>query len=142
MSEFTRKASLFGGPKVVLGTESTDLVLETLGKIYVKTGKKARLLNDVFKLLDNLNDPKEDVGGKTFIVETLSDLQNTFKYPGDGYLIFVSQEKSLYISYDDRYLLLIEEVVDPNNNTTNEVDAPGFVRRRGDKMTGQLEIAV
>jgi hypothetical protein len=58
----------------VLGTESTDLVLETLGKIYVKTGKKARLLNDVFKLLDNLNDPKEDVGGKTFIVETLSDL--------------------------------------------------------------------
>ena len=142
MSEFTRKASLFGGPKVVLGTESTDLVLETLGKIYIKTGKKARLLNDVFKLLDNLNDPKEDVGGKTFIVETLSDLQNTFKYPGDGYLIFVSQEKSLYISYDDRYLLLIEEVVDPNNNTPEEVGAPGFVRRRGDKMTGQLEIAV
>lgn len=140
MSEFTRKASLFGGPKVVLGTESTDLVLETLGKIYIKTGKKARLLNDVFKLLDGLNDPAENVGSKTLIVETLKQLKTEIKYPGDGYLIFVSEEKALYISYDDRYLLLLDEVVDPDQPQVS--DTSGYVRRRGDRMTGQLEIAV
>jgi hypothetical protein len=43
---------LFGTPKNIIGNTKSDLILESLGKIYVKTGKQTKLLNDLFKLLD------------------------------------------------------------------------------------------
>jgi hypothetical protein len=50
--------------------------------VYIKTGNSARVLNDVFKLLDKFNE--EDSKSKTLIVESLDDIE----YPGDGTLIF------------------------------------------------------
>lgn len=53
------------------------------------------------------------------------------EYPGDGFFIYNTLTSSLYISYDNRYIALIE---------TDENIGDGYVRRKGDTMTGQLEI--
>ena len=119
-----RTAELFGSKKNIVGGTNADLILETLGKIYVKSGKQTRLLDDVFKLLDNVNS-----GNKILTTDNLDKL----KYPGDGYLVFDTKENALYISYDMRYLLIIDGI------DKKVIDA-GFVKKKGDTMTGQLRI--
>lgn len=122
-----RQGSLFGGNKNIVGNKYSDLVLETLGKVYIKTGNSSRVLNDIFKLLDKYNE--EDSQSKTIITESLDSLE----YPGDGALIFDAKNKALYIAYDQRYVLIIDslEYVD---------DAKGYVKKSGDTMTGVLTI--
>lgn len=121
-----RNDSLFGNSKVIVGSKYADLILETLGKVYVKTGNSSRLLNDVFKLLDNA----DDSGGSIILVGSQQEMES-MEYPGDGYFVFNTLTKGLYLSYDDRYILLIEAA---------EGADQGYVRRKGDTMTGQLEI--
>lgn len=53
------------------------------------------------------------------------------EYPGDGYFIYNKLNTTLYISYDERYIALIEAA---------EGAKEGYVRRSGDTMTGSLEI--
>lgn len=127
-NDLVRQGSLLGGTKNIIGNKYTDLVLETLGKVYIKTGNSSRVLNDIFKLLDNYND-EDDAKNKTLIVESLKEL----KYPGDGTLVFDVKNKALYIAYDNRYVLIIDSLdfVD---------DTKGYVKRSGDTMTGQLTI--
>jgi hypothetical protein len=69
------------------------------------------------------------VGSKTIITRSLASI----KYPGDGYLVFDTSENALYISYDLRYLLVIDGI-------DKEVIDAGFVKKKGDSMTGQLRI--
>ena len=88
-NNLVRTEDLFGSKKNIIGSNTSDLILETLGKIYVKTGNKTRVLNDVFKLLDNLN--KDNSGTKTIITTALERL----KYPGDGYLVFDTSKNAL-----------------------------------------------
>lgn len=129
-NNLVRQGSLLGGTKNIIGNKYSDLVLETLGKVYIKTGNSSRVLNDVFKLLDKYNKEEDsDDQSKTLIVESISDID----YPGDGVLIFDINKKALYIAYDQRYILLIDslEYVD---------DTKGYVKRSGDTMTGTLTI--
>ena len=127
-NDLVRQGSLLGGTKNIVGNKYADLVLETLGKVYIKTGNSSRVLNDIFKLLDKFNN-EEDPQSKTLIVESLEDIE----YPGDGTLIFDVKKKALYIAYDQRYVLILDslEFVD---------DAKGYVKRSGDTMTGTLTI--
>lgn len=119
-----RIEQLLGNKKVIVGTKYNDLVLETLGKVYVKTGNNFKLLTELIGTLNKSN-PKN-----VLIVSNVSEMEN-MKYPGDGYFVFVRLNKTLYISYDNRYIKLIE---------TDEEEKPDYVKKSGDTMTGPLEI--
>lgn len=123
-----RKETFLGSDKIIVGSKYTDLVLETLGKVYVKTGNSSRVLSDVLSLLDKV--PESEIKSQTIIVGSLLEMEQ-MEYPGDGFFIYNKLTTTLYISYDERYIALIEAA---------EGAKDGYVRRRGDTMTGQLEI--
>lgn len=131
--ENVRVDSLLGNKKVIVGNPYSDIVLETLGKVYIKSGRNCKLLDDVIKELATITEkPQEEVYAKTIIVNSVDELES-LDYPGDGYLIYNSLNKSLYISYEDKYIALIESVADTSEN---------YVKKTGDSMSGQLEITV
>lgn len=131
--ENVRVDSLLGNKKVIVGNPYSDIVLETLGKVYIKSGRNCKLLDDVIKELATITEkPQEEVYAKTIIVNSIDELES-LDYPGDGYLIYNSLNKSLYISYEDKYIALIEPVADTSEN---------YVKKTGDSMSGQLEITV
>lgn len=124
--ENIRVESFLGNDKVIVGNKYTDLVLETLGKVYIKTGNNSRVLSDVLKLLDQ----ESEIKSQTIIVGSLLEMEQ-MEYPGDGFFIYNTLTSTLYISYDERYIALIEAAEGADD---------GYVRRKGDTMTGQLEI--
>lgn len=126
-NNLTRTEQLLGSPKNIIGNTNADLILESLGKIYLKTGKKTRLLNDVFNLLDEIN-KSPDLNSKVLIVPNLQNI----KYPGDGMLVFDKSNNALYITYDQRYLLIIDSLGQTAEGT--------YVKKTGDTMSGQLVI--
>ena len=126
--ENIRVESFLGNDKVIVGNKYTDLVLETLGKVYIKTGNNSRVLSDVLKLLDQVQE--SEIKSQTIIVGSLLEMQQ-MEYPGDGFFIYNTLTYTLYISYDERYIALIEAAEGADD---------GYVRRKGDTMTGQLEI--
>ena len=129
-NDLVRTSNLFGSPKNMVGNTQSDLILESLGKIYVKTGKQTRLLNDLFKLLDKtFSEPAEAVSNKVIITQDLK----TLEYPYDGALIYDSKQKALYIAYQQRYLLILDNI-DPEDGSI------GYVKKKGDTMSGQLTI--
>lgn len=119
-----RIEQLLGNKKVIVGTKYNDLVLETLGKVYIKSGNNFKLLTELIGTL-NKSDPKN-----VLIVSNVTEMEN-MKYPGNGYFVFSSLNKALYISYDNRYIKLIE---------VDEEEKPDYVKKSGDTMTGPLEI--
>lgn len=123
--ENIRTETFLGSDKVIVGNKYTDLVLETLGKVYIKTGNSSRVLSDVLKLLDQVQE--SDIKSQTIIVGSTLEMEQ-MEYPGDGFFVYNTLTTTLYIAYDERYIALIEAAGD------------GYVRRRGDTMTGQLEI--
>lgn len=131
--ENVRVDSLLGNKKVIVGNPYSDIVLETLGKVYIKSGRNCKLLDDVIKELATITEePQEEIYAKTIIVNSIDELES-LDYPGDGYLIYNSLNKSLYISYEDKYIALIESVTDTSES---------YVKKTGDSMSGQLEITV
>lgn len=126
--ENIRVESFLGNDKVIVGNKYTDLVLETLGKVYIKTGNNSRVLSDVLKLLDQVQE--SEIKSQTIIVGSLLEM-GQMEYPGDGFFIYNTLTSTLYISYDERYIALIEAAEGADD---------GYVRRKGDTMTGQLEI--
>lgn len=126
--ENIRVESFLGNDKVIVGNKYTDLVLETLGKVYIKTGNNSRVLSDVLKLLDQVQE--SEIKSQTIIVGSLLEMEQ-MEYPGDGFFIYNTLTSTLYISYDERYIALIEAAEGADD---------GCVRRKGDTMTGQLEI--
>ena len=126
--ENVRIESFLGSDKVIVGNKYADLVLETLGKVYIKTGNSSRVLSDVLKLLDQVKE--SEIKSQTIIVGSTLEMEE-MEYPGDGFFVYNTLTTTLYISYDKRYIALIEAA---------EGAGDGYVRRRGDTMTGQLEI--
>lgn len=126
--ENIRVESFLGNDKVIVGNKYTDLVLETLGKVYIKTGNSSRVLSDVLALLDKATE--SEIKSQTIIVGSLLEMEQ-MEYPGDGFFIYNTLTSTLYISYDERYIALIEAAEGADD---------GYVRRKGDTMTGQLEI--
>lgn len=125
--ENVRVDSLLGNKKVIVGNPYSDIVLETLGKVYVKTGNNLKVLSDVLKLLDQANE-KDSTG--TIIVDSQSAMEE-MEYPGDGRFIFNTLTKTLYISYDERYVALI--------TAEDGEGSDKYVEKSGDVITGKLE---
>lgn len=125
--ENVRVDSLLGNKKVIVGNPYSDIVLETLGKVYVKTGNNLKVLSDVLKLLDQANE-KDSTG--TIIVDSQSAMEE-MEYPGDGRFIFNTFTKTLYISYDERYVALI--------TAEDGEGSDKYVKKSGDVITGKLE---
>ena len=125
--ENVRVDSLLGNKKVIVGNPYSDIVLETLGKVYVKTGNNLKVLSDVLKLLDQANE-KDSTG--TIIVDSQSAMEE-MEYPGDGRFIFNTLTKTLYISYDERYVALI--------TAEDGEGSDEYVKKSGDVITGRLE---
>lgn len=125
--ENVRVDSLLGNKKVIVGNPYSDIVLETLGKVYVKTGNNLKVLSDVLKLLDQVNE-KDSTG--TIIVDSQSAMEE-MEYPGDGRFIFNTLTKTLYISYDERYVALI--------TAEDGEGSDKYVKKSGDVITGKLE---
>lgn len=125
--ENVRVDSLLGNKKVIVGNPYSDIVLETLGKVYVKTGNNLKVLSDVLKLLDQANE-KDSTG--TIIVDSQSAMEE-IEYPGDGRFIFNTLTKTLYISYDERYVALI--------TAEDGEGSDKYVKKSGDVITGKLE---
>ena len=119
--------SLLGNKKVIVGNPYSDIVLETLGKVYVKTGNNLKVLSDVLKLLEQSNE-KDSTG--TIIVDSQSAMEE-MEYPGDGKFIFNTLTKTLYISYDERYVALI--------TAEDGEGSDEYVKKSGDVITGRLE---
>lgn len=128
--ENVRVDSLLGNKKVIVGNPYSDIVLETLGKVYVKTGNNLKVLSDVLKLLDQANE-KDSTG--TIIVDSQSAMEE-MEYPGDGRFIFNTLTKTLYISYDERYVALI--------TAEDGEGSDKYVKKSGDVITGRLEFTI
>lgn len=123
--DLIRKDSILGNKKVIVGDKYTDLVLETLGKVYVKTGNKSVVLDNLIKsLMDS------DSNSEIIFTNSTNEMQ-TMEYPGDGRFIYNKLTNTLYISLDSRYIQLIEASLEGSS---------GYVRKQGDTMSGQLEI--
>lgn len=125
--ENVRVDSLLGNKKVIVGNPYSDIVLETLGKVYVKTGNNLKVLSDVLKLLDQANE-KDSTG--TIIVDSQSAMEE-MEYPGDGRFIFNTLTKTLYISYDERYVALI--------TAEDGEGSDKYVKKSGDVITRKSE---
>lgn len=125
--ENVRVDSLLGNKKVIVGNPYSDIVLETLGKVYVKTGNNLKVLSDVLKLLDQANE-KDSTG--TIIVDSQNAMEE-MEYPGDGRFIFNTLTKTLYISYDERYVALI--------TAEDGEGSDKYVKKSGDVITEKLE---
>ena len=133
-NDLVRKVNLLGNYKTILGDDKSDIVLETLGKVYIKTGNNLKLLNELFKQLDRINQkPVEEIKKSVIITQSIESLD----YPGEGILVFDISKKALYISYDNRYVLILDNVdIDESTNAANSL----YVKKTGDTMTGPLTI--
>ena len=118
MNDLIKTEKLFGGNKIIIGSPSSDLILESLGKIYIKTGKSTQLLDKVIQSLTQIDDKE--------LIIISNDIE--LPYPGDGKLIFNPSNNILYICIDGEKLELIEASGKEGN----------YVKKSGDRMSGTL----
>lgn len=128
--ELIKKESLTGSTKVVVGDNFNDLVLRTLGKIYVQTGSKFSLLTDYINTISESPASSEKLVIFKSVDELISD-----NYPGDGFFIFVTDSKNLYITSGGEYLpVLINKDEDIDFNKLSEL----FLSKNGDFINNKL----
>lgn len=109
--------NILGGLKNVVGNKNSDLVLESLGKIYAKFGDKSYLLNDLFQSLDTASTSNEST------IKTVENLSELLIYPGDNIFIFEKSTKNLYFTKNNEYLPLINNS-DVTGYLTNPLNEP------------------
>ena len=109
--------NILGGLKNVVGNKNSDLVLESLGKIYAKFGDKSYLLNDLFQSLDTISTSNEST------IKTVENLSELLIYPGDNIFIFEKSTKNLYFTKNNEYLPLINNS-DVTGYLTNPLNEP------------------
>jgi hypothetical protein len=133
MSDYIRKEA----SKIVVGERLNDLVLKTLGRVYIETGSKKELLDDLIqRILDASLATSKSSGSNITTVDTEKDLEN-LKYPGDNNFVFVSDSKNLYITAGGEYI----PIVAANDVEINWSNVKGnYVKLTGDKMTGDLTV--
>ena len=124
-----RSESFLGNIKTIIGDKSSDIVLETLGKVYIKFGNNLKLLNDLFSTLDKSSEDTK-ISENTIITDTYQELIAS-KYPGDGIFGFCSNNKTLYMSFGGEWIPILDTSVSFKGD---------YVKKSGDTMTGQLEI--
>lgn len=134
MNELIKKEQLSGTQKVIVGDKYNDLVLKTLGRVYIQTGSKMTLLTDLIKTIDKSS---SNITDNSIIVINTTDELNTLKYPGDGKFIFIKSSQNLYITFGNTFVPIIaKNEAEVNWENLNKV----FVNIQGDSMTGPLEV--
>lgn len=123
MSDLIRKERFLGGEKIIVGDKRTDLILESLGKVYIKSGNSSRLLNDIISTIDKLS--KEDISATLILEEgqTINDIE----FPGNGKLVY--DGTILYLTINNDYIPIVDKSEGAN-----------YVKKTGDTLTGQLTI--
>lgn len=117
MDNLIKTEKLFGGNKVLVGTPSADLVLQSLGKVYIQSGKSIKLLSDIIKELANIDASKV----------IISDNPN-IKYESEGQLVFNSVNQTLYLGVNGQLIPIVEAQGHEGN----------YVKKTGDVMSGTL----
>ena len=120
---FIKEDYVLGNKKIVVGDNLHDLVLENLGKIYIRYGNSYKEFNELIKTLGKAT------SSKNFIIET-DGLRPASSY-GNGILVYDVSAGVLYLSYEGKLLELVEGIGDSETK---------FVRKTGDTMSGQLVI--
>lgn len=122
--QLIKSEKFLGNNKILIGDLSSDMVLQTLGKIYIRSGNNLKLLTDITETIAQA-DPSNVI-----IVNSSQEL-DSLEYPGDGKFIYNSGNSVLYLTYKDRYIAIIE-VLNKQGN---------YVKKEGDTMSGTLEVA-
>ena len=125
MSDLVRNESYIGKKYNFVGTKATDLILETIGKVYVKQQNKMTLLDDFIKQIVN----KGSNNKSSIMILGPDQSLPLSEYPGDGIIIYDPTTQVLYITYEDDYMMLVD-------TGGKEI----YVKLIGDTMTGQLNI--
>lgn len=119
MTNLIRNENLLGGSKTLVGSLDSDLILQSLGKIYIQRGKSIKLFDDIIKALVN-------VSNDSIIITSDNDIE----YPGDGKILFNKNNNILYITVDGQLIPLIEASTKEGN----------YVKKSGDTMSGDLHL--
>ena len=119
MTNLIRNENLLGGSKTLVGSLNSDLILQSLGKIYIQRGKSIKLFDDIIKALVN-------VSNDSLIITSDNDIE----YPGDGKILFNKNNNILYITVDGQTIPLIEASTKEGN----------YVKKSGDTMSGDLHL--
>lgn len=128
MDNLIRTDTVFGKRVNMVGNISADLVLESLGKIYIKSRNKSQTLEELITSLV-LSDPNTSTS-RVKILEGIEGL-DTSEF-NEGTFVFDKLSNILYLFIDGELMELIN--VAP--------EGTGYVKRSGDVMTGRLAIYV
>jgi len=88
-----RTDTLFGKNVNVVGNVSADLVLESLGKIYIKSRNSAKTLDEIISSITSGS--AETIANNTIIIDSLDELDKMIVK--DGAFIYDKSTKILYI---------------------------------------------
>ena len=110
-----------------VGENTSDLILQTLGKIYIKTGNSKKLLNDVIKQINQSTSNNSDDYIKS--ITTFTPNIDQVIVPEDGHFIFDLSTKCLYIVVNSTPILIMD---------TQQEESNGYVKKSGDTMTGPI----
>ena len=119
-----RTDTLFGKTVNVVGDVSADLVLESLGKIYIKSRNKAQTLDEIISSLTSGSE--QSIADKTIIVDGINELDEI----ENGSFVFDKSSSILYIQVDGELV----ELISVSTKDTK------YVKKSGDTMTGPLTI--
>lgn len=126
MNNLIREDYVLGNKKIVVGDNLHDLVLENLGKIWIRYGNGYKEFSNFVSTL-----MKSAIDVSKVVIES-NGIQSVDAYKS-GQLIFDARKKNLYLKYEDTLLLLLEY-----NDDINEK----YVSKSGDTMSGPLTINV
>lgn len=121
-----RTESYIGKPYNFIGSVKTDLILETIGKVYIKRQNQMLPIESVIEKV--IATKKEKTQSTVIILEEGQDIPLD-PYPGDGVFVYDPFKNILYLTYDNNYNVIV-------NNGEQEI----YVKLTGDTMTGQLQI--
>ena len=91
--QLINSGKFLGNNKITIGDLSSDMVLQTLGKIYIQSGKNLKLLTDITSTIATAD-------SSAIVVNSEQELNN-LEYPGDGRFIYNTGNSILYLSYKD-----------------------------------------
>ena len=124
MDKLIREDYVLGNKKIVVGDNLHDLVLENLGKIWIRYGNSYKDFQSFISTVSTSSSNYSKVIIEPSGLKSPSDYKN-------GALVYDARKQTLYLKYQNSLLLLLEY-----NNSISEK----YVNKRGDKMTGPLEI--
>jgi lysophospholipid acyltransferase (LPLAT)-like uncharacterized protein len=117
--DYVKEDTLFGNKSIIVGDNLHNLVLENLGKIYLRYGGGYKEFNSIISSLSSSSS-----SGK-IIIEP-DGIKKASSYE-DGYIVYDAKAGILYLAYDNELLVLAESVT---------TDSHKYVRKTGDTMTG------